>query len=86
MRSTGVQHLAAMHRPTTWHLLASLVPRLYPCARTQTIQKCNESEVAFLIGLSTSARVKPGNEANTSLESSPFTTSLDLQNFGWFFM
>ncbi len=24
---------------------ASLVPRLYPCARTQTNQKCNESEV-----------------------------------------
>ncbi len=23
----------------------SLVPRLYPCARTQTNQKCNESEV-----------------------------------------
>ncbi len=39
---------------------ASLVPRLYSCAR-----KCAESEVSmyFLIGLNTSARVKPGNEA-----------------------
>ncbi len=41
------------------HYSYSLVPRLYPCARTQTNQKCNESEV----GLSASARVKPGNEA-----------------------
>ncbi len=45
----------------------SLVPRLYPCARTQTNQKCADlAFVPFLIGLSTSARVKPGNEAKGS--------------------
>ncbi len=37
---------------------SSLVPRHYTCAHTQT-----SLSVQFLIGLSTSARVKPGNEA-----------------------
>ncbi len=42
---------------------ARLVPRLYPCARTQTNQKVHWSlSVHCLIGLSMSAWVNPGNE------------------------
>ncbi len=44
-------------------IVCSLVPRLYPCARTQTYQSESALKPRFLIGLSTSVQVKPGNEA-----------------------